>query len=184
MTDPRAVLREIEELSKTTFLPIIGSKKGRYLVDAIRRSGAARVLEVGTLIGYSSILIASNLPDNGKVVTIEINQDSADIAEMNLRKAGLADMVEIRLGDALKLIPDIDGMFDMVFLDATKNEYHKYLELSEDKLKKDGIVFADNVKMAAREMKSFLEYVRDSGRYRSEYIDVGFDGVEISVKLF
>jgi len=72
----------------------------------------------------------------------------------------------------------------MVFLDATKDEYLKYLKLSEDKLETGSPVFADNVKTSAHEMRDYLCYVRNSGRYRSEYVDVGFDGVEISMKLF
>jgi predicted O-methyltransferase YrrM len=82
------------------------------------------------------------------------------------------------------VIPSINDKFDMVFLDATKDEYLEYLKLSENKLEKGGVVFADNVKMSAHEMRDYLDYVRKSGRYKSKYIDVGFDGVEISTKLF
>lgn len=179
-----AVLREIEGLSKKTFLPIIGPVKGKYLVDTVKRFDVKNVLEVGTLIGYSAILMAKNLPEDGKIVTIERNPESARLAEENMRKAGLADKIEVHTGDALKVIPGLDDGFDMVFLDATKMEYLDYLMLSENKLKKDGVVFADNVKIFAHEMQEYLDYVRNSGKYRSEYVDVGFDGVEISTKLF
>ena len=179
-----ALLREIERLSKRMSLPIIGSIKGRYLVDAVRRFNVRNVLEVGTLIGYSAILIALNLPQKGRVVTIEINPESARLAEENIRRAGLADKIELHIGDALTVIPSIKDKFDMVFLDATKNEYLEYLKLSEDKLERGGVVFAENVKMSAHEMGDYLDYVRNSGRYKSEYIDVVFDGVEISKKLF
>ena len=179
-----AVLRETERLSKKMFLPIIGPVKGKYLVDAVRRFNVKNVLEIGTLIGYSAILIALSLPQEGKVVTIEINPKSARLAEENIRRAGLADKIELHTGDALTVIPRINDSFDMVFLDATKDEYLKYLKLSENKLERGGIVFADNVKMPAHEMRDYLDYVRNSGRYKSEYIDVGFDGVEISTKLF
>ena len=72
----------------------------------------------------------------------------------------------------------------MVFLDAAKNEYLDYLKLSESRLKKGGIVVADNVKIFAGQMRNFLDYVRDSGKYRSRFFDAGFDGVEVSEKLF
>jgi predicted O-methyltransferase YrrM len=179
-----AVLREIEELSKKTFLPIIGRKKGKYLVDTMKRFDVKRVLEVGTLVGYSAILIARNLPKEGEVVTIERNPESARLAKENTRKAGLANKIEVHIGDALTVIPGLDGTFDMVFLDATKSEYLDYLKLSETKLKEHGVVFADNVKIFAREMRDYLAYVRNSGKYESEYVDVEFDRVEISTKLF
>jgi predicted O-methyltransferase YrrM len=179
-----AVLREIEELSKRTFLPIIGPIKGKHLVDTVRRFNVKNVLEVGTLIGYSAMLIALNLPQEGRVVTIEMNPKSARLAEENIRKAGLADKIEVHIGNALTVIPAMNDSFDMVFLDATKNEYLEYLKLSENKLKRGGVVFADNVKMFAHVMRDYLDYVRNSGGYKSKYIDVGFDGVEISTKQF
>ncbi len=179
-----AVLREIETLAKEAFLPIIGPKKGKYLVDTIRRFNVKNVLEVGTLIGYSAILMAKTLPQDGRIVTIEINPRSAKLAEENIRKAGLADKVEVHIGNAITVIPSINDKFDMVFLDASKGEYFDYIRLSEEKLKTGGVVFADNVKMFAHEMRDYLDYVRNSGRYQSEYFDVGFDGVEISTKLF
>jgi len=178
------VLREIEELSRREFLPIIGPEEGKHLVDTVRRLNVKNVLEVGTLIGYSAILIASNLPQEGRVVTIEMRPKWARLAEENVRRAGLADKIELHIGDALTAIPRVNGKFDMVFLDASKDEYLKYLRLSENKLERGGVVFADNVKVPAHEMRDYLDYVRNSGRYRSEYIDVGFDGVEISTKLF
>jgi predicted O-methyltransferase YrrM len=179
-----AVLKEIEELSKRITLPIIGPVKGKYLVETIKRFDVEKVLEVGTLIGYSAILMAQTLPKDGKVVTIEINPESARLAEENIRRAGFADKIELHIGDALTVIPRIKDSFDMVFLDATKDEYLKYLKLAENKLERGGVVFADNVKMFAHEMRDYLDYVRNSGKYKSEYIDVVFDGVEISTKLF
>lgn len=179
-----AVLREIEGLSKRTSLPIIGPVKGKHLVDTVRRCNVKNVLEVGTLIGYSAILIALNLSQEGRVVTIEMNPKSARLAEENIRKVGFADKIEVHIGNALTVIPGMNDSFDMVFLDATKDEYLEYLKVSENKLERGGVVFVDNVKMFAHEMRDYLDYVRNSGRYKSEYVDVVFDGVEISTKLF
>ena len=179
-----AVLREIEELSEREYLPIIGPEKGKHLVATIRRFHVKNVLEVGTLVGYSAILIASSLPQGGRVATVEMKPKWATLAQDNIRRAGLADKIELHIGDALTVIPGMDGRFDMLFLDAAKDEYLKYLKLCEDKLERGGVVFADNVKTPGREMRDYLDYVRNSGRYRSEYIGLGFDGVEISTKLF
>lgn len=184
MTETEAVLRDIEQIARVDFLPIIGPVKGKYLVDTVRRFKVKTALEVGTLIGYSAILIASNLPEGGKLHTIEISPCSARLAGGNISRAGLDSKVEIHTGDAIKVIPQISEDFDMVFLDATKNEYLDYLRLAEDKLKKGGVVFADNVKIFAGAMQDFLDYVRNSGKYKSEFIDVGSDGIERSIKQF
>ena len=181
-TEADKILKNIEALSQRSFLPIIGPVKGKYLVETVKRYYIKRVLEIGTLIGYSAILITKNMSEPGKVITIEINPGSAEKAKRNIQKAGMADRIEVIIGDALDMIPGIAGDFDMIFIDATKNEYLAYLKLAEMKLKTGGVVFADNVKMAADRMQDYLEYVRNSGEYRSEYFDVGFDGVEISIK--
>lgn len=183
VSEANAILREIEQVAQTRFLPIIGPVKGKYLVDTVKRHNVKTELEVGTLIGYSAILTASNMPPGGKVTCIEINPASARTAAENVRKANLSDKVEIITGDALRIIPTLSQMFDMVFLDAEKSEYLEYLKLAEPHLKQGGVVFADNVKMFARDVADYLDYVRNSGKYSSRLIDVGFDGMEISERL-
>ncbi len=178
------VLKEIEAASKKSFLPIIGPIKGKYLAETVEKSQPQRILEVGTLVGYSSILMATRLSQNAHITTIEINPASAKKARENIRRLGLSDTIEVLVGDARNVIPEIQGEFDMVFIDAEKTEYLDYLRLCEPKLKKNGIVFADNVKIFADRMQDFLDYIRNSGHYSSQFIDVGFDGVEIATKLF
>jgi predicted O-methyltransferase YrrM len=177
------VLKSIEQLAKKEFLPIIGPDKGQVLVDVIRKSNPKRVLEVGTLIGYSAILIAKELGDDAEIITIEIDEDEAEIARKNLRRAEVKPRVEVVVGNALDVIPKLNGEFDMVFLDASKNEYIDYLKLVEDKLKKGGVVAADNAGIFASSMRDFLRYVRKSGKYESRFVAMGEDGVEISFKL-
>lgn len=183
-TSAEVVLKEIESIAQQQFLPIIGPVKGKFLADTVRKYKPERVLEVGTLVGYSAILMASNLPDNAKVFTIEINTQSAHRAEENIIKANLKDKIEVYPGNALKVIPEIKEQFGMIFIDAAKTEYFAYLKLCESKLKKSGIVFADNVKIFTGEMQDYLDYVRNSGKYQSQFIDAGLDGVEISIKQF
>jgi predicted O-methyltransferase YrrM len=183
-SNAESVLSEIEALSKVRFLPIIGPVKGRYLAETIKKYNSLKVLEVGTLIGYSAILMAVNLPNEGRVFSIEINDQSAKMARENIHRSGLDEKITVYTGDALELIPTIQEEFDMVFIDAAKNQYLDYLKLCENKLKKNGVVFADNVKMFAGQMRDYLNYIRNSGQYKTEFIDAGFDGVEISIKLF
>lgn len=183
-TDPNFVLRDIEMQARVRFCPSSGRSRANTLAETVRKYRVKTILEVGTLVGYSAILMAKNLPEGGKIHTIEIDPRSAAAAKANIEKAGFSDMVVQHIGNALDVIPTIDETFDMAFLDAAKDEYMDYLKLAEPKLKKGGVVFADNVKMFASAMKDFLDYVRNSGMYRSQFIDVGFDGDEISVKLF
>jgi predicted O-methyltransferase YrrM len=116
-------------------------------------------------------------------VTIEIHRDEAELAGKNILRANIQPKIKIITGDALIVIPTLRGQFDFAFLDAEKSEYFKYLTLIEGKLRKGAVVFADNAGVFADQMGDYLDYVRNSGKYQSRYIQVGGDGVEISVKL-
>jgi predicted O-methyltransferase YrrM len=177
------VLKKIEALSESEFLPIISPRKGKYLVETLRRVNARTVLEVGTLVGYSAILMASSLPNRGMVHTIEIDPGFARLARENIEEAGLTEKIKIHNGNALDVIPKLDYVFDMLFIDAAKNKYLKYLKLAEGKLKPGGAVFADNAGIFAQSMQDYLDYVRHSSLYKSEYHLVDSDEVEISIKI-
>ena len=178
---PNDVLKEIGKLSEGTFLPIIGPKKGKLLVDLIKKYQPMRVLEVGTLVGYSSILMAQNLPRGGRIISIEIDSDMAKIARENIERVGFDHLVDVKLGDATKLIPTVKDKVDFLFLDAAKEEYMQYLKLAESKLNKNAVVVADNVKMFADGMKDYLDYVRGSPKYESKTYDFGSDAMEVSI---
>jgi predicted O-methyltransferase YrrM len=176
------VLREIEERAKHEFLPIIGPGKGRILAKTIRDVKPKKVLEVGTLIGYSAILIGKELGKNVHIISIEIHPDEAKTAEENVKRAGIRPRVEIIVGNALDILPKIHGLFDAVFIDAEKTEYMEYLRLVEKNLHKGTVIVADNAGIFADQMKDYLTYVRTSGKYNSKYVSMGEDGLEISVK--
>jgi predicted O-methyltransferase YrrM len=176
------VLKEIEKITDTQFLPIVGPEKGRILAELVHKVKPKRVLEVGTLIGYSAILIGRELDVDTCLTTIEIHAHEAEIAERNIQEAGIGAKVEVVVGDALKVIPKLKSKFDFVFIDADKTEYLQYLKLVEAKLHKGSVIFADNAGIFAEQMKDYLDYVQSSGKYTSKYIQVGEDGVEISVK--
>jgi predicted O-methyltransferase YrrM len=177
------VLRGIEAAAENQFLPIIGPYKGKYLAEEVRKAKPMHVLEVGTLIGYSAILMGKEMPHDSEIVTIEIHRDEAELAAQNVTKANIPAKVTIINGNAIDVIPTLRGPFDLAFIDAEKKEYMQYLNLAEPKLHGGTVVFADNAGMFADQMTDYLRYVRNSGKYRSRYIQVGDDGVEISVKL-
>lgn len=180
---PNKVLLQIERSAEKEFLPIIGPLKGKILAEELRKIRPMHVLEVGTLIGYSAILMAKELGKEAEIVSIEIHRGEAQLACENVLKANLEPKVKIITGDAIKVIPSLEGCFDLVFIDAEKTEYIKYLQLAERLMHKGTVVFADNAGIFTDQISDYLDYVRKSGNYRSRYIQVADDGVEISVKL-
>ena len=188
------LLRDLEQIAKKEHLPSIGPLKGRIISDIVKKYKPASILEIGTLHGYSAILMGNLLPDDGgKLITIEIDRDLANIAIKNIEKAGLSCKIKVICDDAINVIPTLGGYkFDLVFLDAIKTQYLNYLKLLEAKnlLKEESIVVADNVILYEIEMKDYLEYVRNSGYYRSQITKTTLefnknveDALEISFRL-
>jgi predicted O-methyltransferase YrrM len=196
------VLRELEQIAIREHLPSVGPIKGKIISAIIKKYKPTTILEIGTLHGYSAILMAADLlsvNDNNnnkideKLVTIEIDKNLTNIAKKNIGKAGLSNKIKVICGNALDVIPTLDGYkFDLIFLDAVKNEYLQYLRLIEakDLLKEGAIVVADNVIIYENEMQDYLEYVRNSVRYNSKSTETTLeftknvkDALEISVRL-
>ena len=185
------VLQSLEKMAQKEFVPSIGPIKGRIITEIIKKNNSKTVLEVGALYGYSAILMANILPQDGKVITIELDKLIAKIARKNIANAGLSDKIDIVASNALEVIPKLDLKFDLLFLDAAKDEYLKYLKLAENKnLKKGSIVVADNVEVSKNEMRDYLKYVRSSGVYKSETIETILefrpnikDAIEVSIKV-
>ena len=190
MAKPSDVLKSLEKMAKKEFVPSIGPVKGRIITEIIRKYNPKNILEVGTLYGYSAILMAAAASDilheDRKVVTIEIDRSIADIARKNVAAAGLSEKINVIVGDALEVIPKLDWKFDLLFLDLT------YLKLAEDKaLKRGAVIVADNVEVSKNEMLDYLKYVRSSGGiYKSETIETTLeftpnvrDAIEVSIKV-
>jgi predicted O-methyltransferase YrrM len=135
------------------------------------------------LIGYSTILMGKNLQANAEIITIENHQKEAQTAAKNVERAQILPEVNIVVGDALKVIPHLDGCFDFAFIDANKQEYLGYLRLAERMFHEGTVVIADNAGLLVEQMSDYLSYVRKSGRYESRFVSVDEDGLEISRKL-
>jgi len=134
------------ETREKTDLPqmMVGEVEGRFLEFLVRLSGAKRVLELGTFTGYSSLSMARGLPPGGRVITCDVNEETTAIARRYAEEAGLADRIEYRLGPGLELIEQVEGPFDLVFIDADKPNYRNYYEAVLPKLADDGLIVADN----------------------------------------
>jgi predicted O-methyltransferase YrrM len=141
------VMREMEELAERDGIPIVHWETGRFLAALVRALDPAVVLEVGTAIGYSTLHMAEAL-GRGRIVTIERDPVRAGQARNFLERAGVAGAVEIVEADAIEAIDGIDGPFDLIFIDATKGEYPRYLELAEPKASERAALVIDNVLMS------------------------------------
>lgn len=139
-----AALRE--EADRTGLPPIaISADEGRLLQVLLAAIGARRVLEIGTLGGYSAIWMARVLPPDGRLLTLEIDPGHAEFARRHLAAAGLADRVEVRVGRALDLLPALDGeRFDAVFIDADKEPLSTYFDWALRLVRPGGLIIADN----------------------------------------
>jgi predicted O-methyltransferase YrrM len=148
-----ALLNALREEADRAGLPPISitPRAGRVLQVLLRASGARRVLEIGTLGGYSAIWMARAMGDDGEILTLEIDSAHAEFARRYLDRAGLADRVTVRVGRALDLLPALDGeQFDAVFIDADKEPMPTYLDWALRLTRKGGMIFADNALWAGR----------------------------------
>ena len=201
------VLAEIEELAKTDSLPSIGPIKGKIVESLITEHQPKKALEIGTLHGYSAILIANSMSVYLRktksfdidtmnsvpiVMSVEKDEKLATIARKNIKNAGLSKLIQVVNGDAKKVIPSLGVKFNMVFLDAAKSEYLKYLQLVEEYglLEKRALIIADNVILFEEEMKDYLDYVRNSGKYHSHTTETSLeftknvaDALEVSISF-
>lgn len=183
MANPESVLRKIEERAKSEYLPIVGRAKAGLIERLVRERRPCTALEVGVLVGYSSIVIARNLGDGCKLVGLELSADLARRAQENVAAAGLAAKVTILQGDARELIPALSGPIDFALLDAEKTQNLNYLKKLEPKLAPGAIIVANNAGTFAARMASYLDYVRGSEKYRSSVEVFGDDALEVSAYL-
>jgi predicted O-methyltransferase YrrM len=123
----------------------VSPAQGKLLMMLAQMLGARRILEIGTLGGYSTIWLARGLGEGGKLITLEADPKHADVARSNIVRAGLADVVEVRVGRALDTLPGIDGFFDLIFIDADKVSYPEYLQWAVKLARSGSVIVADNV---------------------------------------
>jgi predicted O-methyltransferase YrrM len=145
------VLEAALEASRAAGLPPIAvtPAQGKLLHILARLQGARRILEIGTLGGYSTIWLGRALPADGKLLTVEVNPEYAKIARENISRAGLDAAVDLRLGPALETLPQIAaegaGPFDLIFIDADKHNIPKYFEISCGLSRLGSLIIVDNV---------------------------------------
>ena len=147
-TQEDALLRKIDRETQLKVLKprmLSGALQGKMLELFTKMINPKIALEIGTYTGYSAICIARGLGKSGKLITMDINDELETMVREFFEESGMAEKIDYRLGNALDILPDLEGPFDMVFIDADKINNEKYFDLIIDKTSQGGIIMADNV---------------------------------------
>ena len=194
-TDP--LLREMEEYGGEHSVPSADREVALFVEITARAINAKRALEIGMAIGYTTTHLARAVGDDGLVVTIDPSDEMIKAAEGYLTRAGVRERVRIERGKALDVIPQLKDTFDLLFIDALKEEYADYLKLSLPRLRKGGVVIVDNLlwggqvageirspdqESSTNALREFNKYFVNHPKLRAEVLAVG-DGLGYAVKL-
>ena len=191
--DPQLI--RMRELAERTLVPIITRDMERLLFTLCRIHRPERILEIGTAIGYSAICFAKATPD-ARITTLENRERSVHKARANIEEAGLSERIRVIHGDAAEKLPEVEGTFDLIFIDAAKGQYHRFFELCEKNMTSGTLVVSDNVlykgmpcddsyipqrrhKTIARRMDKYLRFLTEDPRMETSLLAIG-DGVAIS----
>jgi caffeoyl-CoA O-methyltransferase len=141
----------LNELNRETHLKVMsprmlsGHLQGRFLSLISKLTQPKHILEIGTYTGYSALCLAEGLSSDGKLITIDPNEETNIVANKYFQRSAYAQQIELKAGDATKIIPTLSPALDIVFIDADKRNYALYFDLVIDKVKKGGLIIADNV---------------------------------------
>lgn len=183
----------LEEFAKQNNVPIMQKDGIEFLENYIKENNIKSILEIGTAIAYSAIRM-SNVNSNITVTTIERNEKMYKIASDNIRKFGKEDRINIIYGDALDV--EIDGKFDLIFIDAAKAQYIKFFEKFKKNLNSNGVIVSDNLdfhgladnveniesknlKALMKKLNKYKEFLRENKEFNTEFYSIG-DGISIS----
>ena len=172
---------------------VSGHLQGRFLSMVSHMIKPQNILEIGTYTGYSAICLAEGMQPNGKLVTIDVNEELEKRVRGYFREGGLENKIDYLLGDAATIIPALNSSFDLVFIDADKENYAKYYELVFDKVPMGGYILADNVLWSGkvvqekidkdtRAIKSFNEKIQSDSRVENMLLPLR-DGISLVRKV-
>ncbi|MDQ0148101.1 O-methyltransferase [Eubacterium multiforme] len=188
-------LKEMEDFAKENGVPIVQKETGKFLEFMVSMKKPLKILELGTAIGYSSILMYEASKTNPDIVTIERSEEMIKLAKANFEKFNLQDKIKIKEGDCLEILEDLNEEFDLIFIDAGKGHYNHFLPHCLRLLKEDGIIIADNVLFRGmvpsqdlvkrrkitivKRMRTYLEMVSNDENLITSVIPMG-DGIAIT----
>jgi len=159
------ILQELNRETNQKFLiprMLSGHLQGRILSMFSHMLQPRFILEIGTYTGYSAICLAEGLRPDGKLFTIDINEELEDVVKRYIQKTGLSDKIDFRIGDAMELIPPMEDPLDLVFIDADKTNYSNYFDLVIDKVRKGGYIIADNVLWSGKVIQEPVDHDADT----------------------
>ena len=187
-------LEEIKIEARKNHVPILQDDSLRLIETLLEIKKPQSILEVGTAVGYSALVFSKHLKEDGKIITMELNEDTANIAKDNIKKLGMDNVIEVVNSDAYEYMKTLECTFDVVFIDAAKGQYMKYLEEALRLTKPGSLIIADNVllrgmvmsdynehkhRTAVTRLREYIKAVTTNPNLESCIIDVG-DGVAIS----
>ena len=187
------ILQEMERLAEERHFPIIGPLVGSLCYQLVKAINAKRIFELGSGFGYSAYWMAMALPEVGKIICTDGSKDNLKLANDYFQRGGLDSKVEFQQGDALELIQEIEGQFDIVLNDVEKERYPKALEIITPRIRKGGFLITDNMfwhgrvvdpypDKATRGVLAYTQNVYSSNQLWTTVIPLR-DGVGISLKL-
>lgn len=195
----KPVLDEIEKEALRDFVPIIRKEMQSFLKLLLAMQKPMRILEVGTAVGFSAVLMAEYAPKGCQIVTIENYEKRIPIAKANFERAGKKEQITLLEGDATEILPQLEGQFDMIFMDAAKGQYINFMPQVLRLLKTGGVLVSDNVlqdgdiieshyiverrnRTIYKRMREYLYELTHSDELVTAVMPIG-DGITVSTKL-
>ncbi len=184
----------IKENALKEHIPIIMDDTLEVIGNILKTNKPKLILEIGTAVGYSAICFTKYLAEDGRIDTIERDEERIKEAKINIKEMGLEEIIRIYEGDAVDILPTLNEKYDMVFIDAAKGKYPFFLKEALRMLNKDGIIFADNIlykgyvmsdynkhkqRTAVRNLREYIKEVTENENLETEILEVG-DGLAIS----
>lgn len=187
-------LKKIKKKALEDHIPIIMDDTLDYIYQLYSKQKISSILEIGTAVGYSAICFTEFLNEDGKIDTIERDEQRVEEAKENIRKAEVENRINILQGDAVEILPQINNKYDMIFIDAAKGKYPFFLEQALRLLKDDGIILADNIlykgyvmsdynkhkqRTAVRNLREYIKEVCENQNLESQILEIG-DGLAVT----
>ena len=187
-------LEKIKQKDLEEHIPIIMDDTLEVIEKELKNNPPKRILEIGTAVGYSAMCFSEFLAEDGKIDTIERDEERIKQAKINIKNVGVEEKINIYEGDAVEILPTLNEKYDMVFIDAAKGKYPFFLKESLRMIKENGVIFADNIlykgyvmsdynkhkqRTAVRNLREYIKEVSENPNLETEILEVG-DGLSIS----
>lgn len=188
-------IEKIKSEARANHVPILQDNSLQFIETLLEIKKPESILEVGTAVGYSALQFSKHLKENGKIITMELDENTANIARNNIKDLGMEEVIQVVNSDAYEHMKTLEGPFDVVFIDAAKGQYMKYLEEALRLTRPGSLIIADNVllrgmvmgdynehkhRTAVTRLREYIHSVTTNPNLVSCVIDVG-DGVAVSV---